>query len=900
MNDRRLLLLDGNSVINRAYFALAGRRPLTAADGTPTGALLGFLNIFLKLSDEMKPTHVCAVFDTKEPTFRHRAYDGYKATRKPMPDDLAIQMPLIKEILQAMGIRTAELAGYEADDIIGTLAARMGAEGIDVAILSGDRDGLQLVDDHVRLILPVTRAGQTTTEVFDRSAVVDKYGVLPEQLIDVKSIMGDASDNIPGVRGIGEKGALELIARYGSLDGVYASLPSIRPNLADKLSASRDTAYLSQNLARICREVPIDVSHEDLKLQSPDAPRLTSLFDRLGLRGVAARLGMQSVTPSTSPAASDSPQPADVLTQAICASCADEVEKLLLSTKSSMIAVYISDNWINLALGERATGRVPLQEAARLFGFLAEQGIMVAGYDLKQDMRRIVAPWHLLQIHDVLVAAYLLSQLDGKPDFDRICETSTGKRPPLSGTSSAAPNPRQGVLFDDMNATGLDGSADDDNPSERLRTLGLHAMSILETAAAQRVLLQDTGMTSLADQVEMPLISVLAEMENTGFQLDREVLDELSGDFLKRISELEKAIHELCGQPFNINSPKQLSEVLFDRLGLPGGKKNASGNYSTDAEELERLAALHPAVMMILEYRQLAKLRSTFVEGLAKVIDPRDGRVHTTFNQNGAATGRLSSTEPNLQNIPIRSAVGREIRKAFVPEPGKVLLDADYSQIELRLLAHLSGDETMVGAFLSGKDIHAITAAKIFDVPENQVTSDMRAAAKTVNFSIAYGVSGFGLARGLGIGVAEAQCYIDEYYAEYPGVRRYLEGLVASAVEKGYTETLYGRRRNIPELKSPNRNIRNFGERIAMNTPVQGTAADIIKMAMIRVNNGFRQAGLQSRLVLQVHDELIVEAPPEEADAAAGILQEGMESVASLRVSLMAEVRRGNNWFNTK
>ncbi len=901
MNEERLLLLDGNSVINRAYFALAGRRPLTAADGTPTGALLGFLNIYLKLADDLKPTHVCAAFDRKEPTFRHLAYDGYKATRKAMPDDLAVQMPLIKEILQAMGIRTVELAGYEADDLIGTIAKRMGATGTPVSILSGDRDGLQLVDDRISLHLPVSRAGQTTTEVFDRGTVVEKYGVTPDQLIDVKAIMGDASDNIPGVRGIGEKGALELIARFGSLDGVYGSLDSIRPALAEKLVASRETAYLSRDLARIDLEVPIELDPAELARTAPDMGRLTDLLERLGLRSIAVRLGAEAAVPSQEPAAMPDPGRMDILN-------AGELVGAILGQGYTMAGIACTADRIVLALGDPGDGPadtvktllLSLEDGKPMIDAIVTGGILLAGFDLKRDIKRISADWHHVRMHDVLIAAYLLSQLDGKPDFGRIYEACTGKRyVPVITPPPAADAGRQAGLFDTVEShtdetTAGNGGSDGETAARQL------AEACLAAAATQRRLLRDTGMAYLSDGIEMPLVPVLADMETCGFQVDRGVLDQLSGEFLKRIGELEEDIHKLCGGPFNINSPKQLSDVLFERLGLPGGKKNASGNYSTDADELDRLSALHPAVVLILEYRQLAKLRSTFVEGLAKVLDPQDGRVHTTFNQAVTATGRLSSTEPNLQNIPVRAAVGREIRKAFVAGPGRILLDADYSQIELRLLAHLSGDEAMIEAYLAGKDIHNATAAKIFSVGEDRVTSDMRAAAKTVNFSIAYGVSGFGLARSLGIGVAEAQRYIDEYYHEFPGIRKYLEGLVASAYQTGYAETLFGRRRLVPELKSANRNIRNFGERVAMNTPVQGTAADIMKIAMIRVTTGIRDAGLESRLILQVHDELIVEALPEEADTAAGILRAGMESAADLRVPLLAEVRRGASWFDTK
>ncbi len=895
LSKQHTLLLDGNSIVNRAYYALARSRPLTAPDGTPTGAIFGFLNIYLKIIEDESPTHVCVLFDRKEPTFRHHAYDGYKATRKPMPEALAAQMPLLKEVLQAMGVQTAELAGYEADDLIGTLAARIEATGENVSILSGDRDGLQLVDDRVRLLLPLTKGGQTTTEIYDRQAVQERYGVEPAQLIDVKAIMGDASDNIPGVRGIGEKGALQLISQFGSLDAVYASLADIRPAMADKLVAAREMAYLSRMLSAIDRQAPIDLSLTDLQRQEPDLERLAPLLARLGLRSIAKRLGVDA-------------QSAVAEADAMKKQLPDQLQEIrsdaLLALLVQEKAAQVSLQWTaaHAILGLRSADRkrvhvlrVEQEMLASILNYCADHAIAIVGYDLKQSIKACPARWHELALHDVLIAAYLLSQLDGQPDFARIYEASTGsplpvvEQPPASTGAGG-----QTEMFADEEKS----PAAEEDVGER--ALMVWAVAFLQAAEAQRQALAAAGMERLAYEIEMPLIPVLAEMEAIGFHIDRETLDHLSADFALQIEQLEKEIHALCGGSFNINSPKQLSEVLFDRLGLPGGKRNASGNYSTDAAEMERLSPLHPVIDQILAYRTLAKLRSTFVEGLAKVIDPADGRVHTSFNQAVTATGRLSSSEPNLQNIPVRTDTGREIRRAFAAPAGKLLLDADYSQIELRLLAHLANDQAMIEAFLTGQDIHTATACKVFSVDADAVDPEMRAAAKTVNFSIAYGVSAFGLAKSLGIAVAAAQTYIDEYYAEFPGIRTYLSDLIATAKQTGYAETLFGRRRPVPELRSPNRNVRNFGERVAMNTPVQGTAADIMKMAMVRVSDQLRREGLTARLVLQIHDELIVETPPEEADQAARILGEGMRSVVKLRVPLETEVRRGTSWFETQ
>ena len=881
LTENRIVLFDGNSIINRAYFALAGRRPLTAPDGTPTGALFGFLNIYLKYMADLEPDHVCVAFDRKEPTFRHKRYDGYKATRKPMPDDLAIQMPLIKKILRGMNVATVELAGYEADDLLGTLASRAADSGMDAVIVSGDRDGLQLVSGHISLILPITRSGQTNSDRFDVAAVHERYGVSPEQLIDVKALMGDSSDNVPGVRGIGEKGALDLIQRFGSLEGVYAHLDELRPAQVKNLTESRDMAFLSRDLVRIDCAVPVERELKDMTLRDPDADTLLPLLRQLGLRAAAERL-CPDLAPESAPAAEVSPD---------CTVCAEPPDAAFWSlADTNPVALEVSGSSLYLTAGA-VVHVVPKSNLHPILSACRDKKVRIAGYDLKQAIRtHPEAGWHETGLHDALIAAYLLSHLDGKPDLARVYEAGTGKQ--LPEDAFPGETNRQAGL------PGLEPEAPADDREEKAPAVRVRAVQ--ELAVAQRQLLDQEGLAALFDDIEMKVLPVLADMERSGVYVDRDVLDALSEDFRKRIEDLEKQIHELSGSEFNINSPKQLSEVLFGTLGLPSGRKNASGTYSTSADELDRLAGSHPVIPLILQFRQLSKLKSTFVDGLAGVIHPEDGRVHTTFNQAITSTGRLSSSEPNLQNIPVRAAEGREIRRAFAATPGWVLLDADYSQIELRLLAHLSQDPAMLHAFTTGQDIHTNTAARIFGVSEDQVTADMRSAAKTVNFSIVYGISGYGLARDLGIGVAEAQRYIDEYYEEYAGVKTYMDRLIADAYENGYVRTLYGRRRFLPELKVRNRNVRNFGERAAMNTPVQGTAADIMKMAMVRVSASFREAKLASRLVLQVHDELIVEAPPEETEQASTLLREGMEQVVRLDVPLVADVHKGASWFETK
>lgn len=883
-----LLLLDGNSLINRAFYGLFGRHNLTAPDGTPTGALFAFFNMYLKLIEDVKPSHVVATFDRKEPTFRHKLYRDYKGTRKPMPDELAAQIPILKELLRDFGVCCLELAGYEADDLIGTLAA-MASKQMPVSIASGDKDSFQLADRQTVILQPVTRSGHTETERYDPQAIKDRYQVSPRQFIEVKALMGDPSDNIPGVRGIGEKTAIELVSRYGSLENIYEALSLIRPAVAKKLEEDRAMAFLSRELSAICLSVPLDTDLDRYRLADLNREQLTARLEQLGFKTLLNRLNLES---------SARPLP-DLKTEALAATVTELSADLQDRTDPVPLSLMIGRPvcWIDQNDQIRYLAEQDLKKAWTL---LAKSQQLFFVYDYKAWLRQSGLPGSLMQAHDVLVAAYLLNQLDGKPDMERLYQRVTGSLLPSPARPAAPPDerlPEQQCLSDLMPENGQADSRGHDEPNT---DDAVHLRALAAIGKRQRQDLAERKLLYIADEVEFPLETILADMEVRGFVLDKAVLDQLSEQMGNRLESLQEDIYRLCGKPFNLNSPKQLSEVLFDDLGLKTGKKRSGGTWSTDADELDRLSGDHPVIPLIVDYRQTAKLKATFVEGLIKVIDPHDGRVHTTFNQTLTTTGRLSSSEPNLQNIPIRTAEGRQIRHAFVAAPGHRLIDADYSQIELRLLAHLSGDPAMKASFINHEDIHTDTACRIFGLTAEQVTSEMRSIAKTMNFSIVYGISDFGLARDLGVSVRQAHQWIAEYDTRYPQVRQFLDSLVASASADGYVETMLGRRRYLPELKSPNRNIRQFGERAAMNTPIQGTAADLIKIAMVRADRALKEAGLKARLILQVHDELIVEAPESEAAQAAALLQQAMEGAMELSVPLVAEVCQGQSWAACK
>ena len=848
---KTLLCIDGNSILNRAFY---GIRLLTAKDGTPTNALYGMINIFSKQIEEYKPDFAAVAFDLKAPTFRHKMYDAYKAGRHAMPDELRAQMPIAKQIVPMLGLHVLELEGYEADDILGTLAAmaREYSEDCRALVLTGDRDSLQLIDATTNVLL----ATNQDTLVMDRDAFFAKYGVEPSQFVDVKALMGDSSDNIPGVPGIGEKTALKLISEYGSLDGIYEQLPTAKhtPSVRAKLENGKDSAYLSQTLARICCQVPLHMTLDDLAYTGLDRTAAREMFTRLEFSGFIKRFGLDkddapvSDVPVVQETVADTPVAPDTCTDLTSvASFTDLSGDLIGFDYADGIAILTDGTHLLKYTGDLAA----------LQAFLA--GKQVICYDCKTIYRALSAQgcdWHGCYF-DVMLAAWVDDPGQGSYAPDRLTVAYLGEiyKPELP--------------------------------------LALYALRMYEPLSHK---LRESGQHALLMDIEMPLAGVLASMEDRGCMVDREGIARYGALLDAHVEQLEERIHFTAGGPFNINSPKQLGEVLFEQLGLPAGKKTKTG-YSTNAEVLEKLKKYHPIIEDILEYRQMTKLRSTYVEGLLSVADEQ-GRIHTTFKQTGTATGRLSSAEPNLQNIPIRTELGRELRRYFIPESSDyVLLDADYSQIELRLLAVISDDEAMKQAFIEGEDIHTATACRVFGVAPDQVTVELRKRAKAVNFGIVYGMGEFSLAEDLHISRAAAKEYIDGYMASYPGVSAYLSGVIKQAYEDGYVTTEFGRRRAIPELAAQNKNLKHFGERVAMNSPIQGTAADIIKIAMIRVDDALRKSGYDARLILQVHDELIVECHKDCRDEVLAILKHEMEHAATFSVPMLVEAKWGKDWY---
>ena len=839
----KLLILDGNSVINRAYF---GVRPLTNRDGLYTHAIYGFLNILERMEKEEQPEAVCVAFDLHGPTFRHLQYDGYKATRHGMPEELAQQMPVMKDVLRAMNIPIYECQGWEADDVIGTVGKICAKEDWECVIVTGDRDSLQLVNDHVHVKLVISKAGQTNTTLYTPEVFQEEYGFEPKKLIDLKALMGDSSDNIPGVAGVGPKTAKELLSKFGSLDGVYEHLAdaSIRPKLREKLEAGKDSAYLSYDLATIRPEAPISFAPRDAIVQPYNRPELYSLFQKLEFVRLIDKYGLRGAEleqPVETAAVTALPQ-ADTMPQSV-----------------TCCAAYLApDGSLGLAWQEGVCALTPME---------------CAGVDLQGKQ---------LILHD------------SKTTFHQLAQLGIGSGSCVFDTALAAYdlNPSQSDYPVSKLATNFLGTTVDDQNAAQCAEALWQLRPVLEQE------LEKHDLKKLYQDIELPLCTVLLSMEQEGILIDRGQLEQFGQMLSRRIADCEATIFGYAGETLNINSPKQLGQLLFEQLGLPPVKKTKTG-YSTNADVLEKLKDKHPIIPAIMDYRMLSKLKSTYADGLMKQIGS-DGRIHTTFQNLVTATGRLSSTEPNLQNIPVRTDLGAEIRKMFVPREGCVLVDADYSQIELRVLAHMAQDEAMQRSFREGTDIHTVTAAQVFGVKPEEVTPLQRRHAKAVNFGIVYGISEFSLAEDIGVSRYEAKAYIDSYLNTYPGVRNYMKQVVRQARELGYTQTLYGRRRYIPELSSSNFNIRSGAERIALNTPIQGTAADIIKLAMLRVDAALRQSFPEARLLLQVHDELIVECPEEQAQAVAQLVSQQMESAAQLDVPLTAEAKIGKSWYEAK
>ena len=893
---KKLMVLDGNSIVNRAFYGVS--QSLTTREGQPTNAIFGFLNILNKLLDEVSPDALCVTFDRSAPTFRHQTYDQYKANRKGMPEELASQMPLLKEVLAALNVPRYELDGWEADDLLGTIARLDEEAGWETVIVTGDKDSLQLVTGKTTVKLVSTRMGRTTTKDVTPESFQEEYGFAPKNIIDLKALMGDSSDNYPGVKGVGEKTAMALIQLYHTIAHLYDHMPGIcsvpgtpaKPGLIKKLEEGKESAFLSYDLATIRTDAPIAFQPEDNLRQAPDNDKLYQLFldlefakliDRYHLTAPQGEQAVQSDVPAVLEGGcyletDITPEHARSLLELWRTK---EVVHIvaLPSLDAVCVECHLNDDSWNASL-LRADKLEHYNEMIRVL--FSDPAIKKAVHGLKNLCRALLAEGISPAgfVFDTEVAAYLLAPADGSYELEK-----------LGLTCYSQQFPKASLYLDE----GAFGPLSDPEPPAQAMTRHCLLIDALRDTFTAR--LRELGMWELYETVDLPLCQVLAEMETEGFLIDRGALAEFGTMLSGRIDAVQKTIYTLAGEDtFNINSTQQLGGILFDKLGLPPVKKTKTG-YSTNADVLEKLRGEHPIIEHILEYRQLTKLKSTYADGLGKVIGP-DGRIHTSFQNTVTATGRLSSTEPNLQNIPVRTELGAELRKMFAAPAGRVLVDADYSQIELRLLAHMAGDQAMIDGFRSGEDIHTITASQVFGVPLEEVTAQMRRSAKAVNFGIVYGISPFSLSQDIGVTVQEAKAYMDLYFAHYAGVRTYMDAVVEQAKQAGYVSTLWGRRRWIPEIKSSNFNTRSFGERVALNAPIQGTAADIIKLAMIRVHDRLKAEGLEGKLVLQVHDELIVECPESEADAICKLVEEEMEGVAALSIPLLAETHAGKTW----
>ena len=880
----KILLVDGHSIINRAFY---GVTDLTNSEGLHTNAIYGFLNTLFKVLEEEKPDYLTVAFDVKAPTFRHQMYDAYKGTRKPMPAELHEQVPVLKDVLHAMGIATMEKAGLEADDLLGTVAKRSEALGMEVTVLSGDRDLLQLATEHIRIRLPKTKGGVTETENYNTQDVIDRYQVTPLQIIELKALMGDSADNIPGVPGIGEKTATNLIVQYGNIENAYAHVEEIKPNRAkNALQEHYDMAVMSKALATINIDCDYDYDWDMAKLGNIYTQEAYALIKRLEFKNMLSRFQVDAP-------ANDKIEKTFRMIEDFGE--ADQVLNKAAAALRLAFAIHREEDEIlslSLTLSEKETYVIPVAgfvTADWLLGRLGEIFAKVpeiATLKLKEELKCLAA--HGVNVDkeqqgaflDAEIAAYLLNPLKDSYAYEELAREYAGLT-----------IPSYAELFGKDKLTKVLEEKTGD-----FRIYGGYSSYVLyQSMPVLLAHLQETGMEDLYRTMEMPLVWTLFGMEQEGVRVDAQALKSYGDELAVRIGELETRIYKEAGETFNINSPKQLGVILFDKMGLKGGKKTKTG-YSTSAEVLEKLAPECPFVADILEYRQLTKLKSTYADGLTAYIGP-DERIHTTFQQTITATGRLSSVEPNLQNIPIRMELGRQIRKVFIPKDGCVLVDADYSQIELRVLAHMSGDENLIHAYREAQDIHRLTASQVFHIPFDEVTDLQRRNAKAVNFGIVYGISSFGLSQDLSISRKEAQEYIQKYFETYPKIKEFLDSCVTEAKEKGYARTMFGRRRPMPELKSSNFMQRSFGERVAMNAPIQGTAADIIKIAMIRVDQRLKAEGLKSRLLLQVHDELLLEASTEELDAVEQILSEEMEGAAELSVPLEIDMKQGKNWY---
>ena len=899
----KLVLIDGNSILNRAFYGIMGSKMLQSKDGTPTNAVYGFLAILFKILEDIKPEYLVVAFDLKGPTKRHEMYDGYKANRKGMPDELACQMPIIKEILRAMKIDIVEKQGYEGDDILGTLSVYGEKQGLDVTILSGDRDTFQLATDKVTIRIPRTKMGKTEVEDFNKAKVEEIYNLEPKQLIEVKGLQGDTSDNIPGVPGIGEKTALKLIQEYKNIENLYKLLEEgkaedVKGKTRERIIENKDLAFLSKELGTININAPIEENLEEFKVEEWDKPKVLKLFKELNFNRYIERFNLAS---------EDEIEPEEVVEKYDVEEIdIDKAKEIILKTKE--LFYHFSTKEVNKPeyiikkefesfsfynKEENKAYFVKLSEDSynALKEIFEDKAIKKYGYKTSEDyilLKQLgILPQNI--IYDAEVAVYDLDPSNMKYKMQDVAYQYLDFNMDEYLNGLGIKKQEQINLFEE--------NADNDEYERYLNTLYCYLIQKLYEKTTEE--LEKLEETDLFNNIEMPLVEVLSEMQYEGIQIDKDELEEFGVTLKQNIEELTQEIYTLSGTEFNINSPKQLGEVLFEKLELPVIKKTKTG-YSTDVDVLEKLKKEHPVIEKILEYRSLTKLNSTYVEGLKPYINPVTGRIHSYFHQTITATGRISSTEPNLQNIPTRIELGKQLRRAFKPKEGYLFIDADYSQIELRVLAHISNDEHMIEAFNNNEDIHKQAAASVFKVPINEVTKEQRTHAKAVNFGIVYGISDFGLGEQIGVSRKKAKEYIDQYLEKYSGIKQFMSDIVEEAKEKGYVETLFKRRRYIPELKSKNFNIRQFGARAAMNTPIQGTAADIMKIAMIDVFNKLKERKLKSKLILQIHDELLIETKEEEKEEVKNILKTSMENAIKLKVPLRADVSEAYNWYDLK
>ena len=903
---KKLVVIDGNSILNRAFYGIMSSKMLQTADGTYTNAVYGFLAIMFKLFEDVKPDYIAVAFDMKHPTKRHEMYKEYKATRKGMPDELAVQLPIIKDVLNAMNIKVIEKEGYEADDILGTLAKTAEKEGLTAILLTGDRDSFQLASDKTTIRIPRTKGGKTETENFDKNKIIEVYGVKPKQLIEVKGLMGDSSDNIPGVPGVGEKTALNLIKEYETIDNIYNKLekdePVAKGKLKENLTNNKDLAILSRELGRIDVNAPINKDLSEYKVKEWDKEKVLEIFKKLRFNRYIERFNLLNDLKSESKT-----EDVKSLFEHELLEDDSKIENLINKINDEKILYYYFEKtetndttliikkiikYINIY--EKTENKVYTMDFdnIKFKNIFENKDILKCGYRIKEDYivlkQNGINPQNMM--YDAKIATYILNSTSNLYSLEDISKQYLD----LDITLYSEPEEKniQTSLFDNSNNS---------DESEK-KSNYINAMYAYIIGKSREIILEELSKIDALDlfnNIEMPIAEILAEMQLEGMCIDEKELIKYGENLKEHIEELRIDIYNLAGEEFNINSTKQLANILFEKLNLTPSKKTKSG-YSTDVEALEKIKNSHPIIEKILEYRQLMKLNSTYVEGMIPFINEKTGRIHTFFHQTVTATGRLSSTNPNLQNIPTRTELGKKLRKVFKAGSGKVFLDADYSQVELRVLAHMANDETMINAFNSGADIHTISASQVFKVPIEEVSKQLRSRAKAVNFGIVYGISEFGLAEQIDIKRKEAKQYIEQYLETYHGIRDYMKNIVEEAKRKGYVETLFKRRRYIPELNSKNYMVRKFGDRAAMNTPIQGTAADIMKIAMIKVYNELKNRNLKSKIVLQIHDELIIETVLEEKDEVRNLLKECMESSAKLSVPLNVDVEEGKNWYQAK